>query len=131
MKWTIEYLEEDKIIYLKASGILNGEEIRQMAIEIAQAMVEHEAHLILSNCTEMIPDITKLDIDELPRIMSQNGFTRKDKHALVININSEKLDNFAFYKASSKVQNYRVKLFTDIDTAKEWLKQMEYAGIWR
>jgi len=55
MKWTIEYLEKDKIVAAKVNGLMDWDEHRKFAEELYPFAHKKGSHRILIDFREMIP----------------------------------------------------------------------------
>lgn len=120
MKWTIEYLEEEKVVFIETSGVIDWDEHEQMCREAYRVAQEHGAHKYLADYRKLEEALPVLQINDLPRMLREIGLRGEDKVAVVYH---PKLENkFKFFRSVSKYALFNIELFTDKDKAMKWLK---------
>lgn len=122
MDWTIDYLEKDRIVHAKASGVMDWDEHKRFAEELYPFVKEHGAHKILIDFRQMEPKFTILQIDDLPRMLSEMGIGPGLKIASVYDPASPHSHEFKFFNNVANLLHIRVKQFIDPDEALTWLK---------
>ncbi len=122
MEWTIEYLEDKKILYIKLSGNLLFEKITEMCTEGLSEAHKHGTYNVLLDQTLITSPLRTLDIYKLPGLIEKAGVTRQFKIAILY---SKYPEDFYFYETVSENQGFTVRLFTakDKDRAIEWLAE--------
>jgi hypothetical protein len=123
MEWKIDYLEKDGIVSARASGPTTTEEHRKFTAEAIACAREHNTHKIFIDFLKMAPDLTILQIDELPEILKQAGVTPEDKMAVLFDFSSQLKNNFLFFGNVALIKSLRIKPFADKKSAFEWLNQ--------
>ena len=121
MKWSLEYLEQDEIVSATTSGTFKINDIHQLTKEILAFGAERNAYKYLVDDSQIDLQISTLEIDDLPSIFKKFGLTEQDKFALVYKPSLGKENNYNFFKSTSGIQGLQVKVFTDIEQAKQWL----------
>ena len=122
MKWTIEYLEKDKIVSAKINGIMDWEEHRKFAEEIYPLTRKKGAHRILIDFREMVPDFTVLQIDDLPQMLTELGVGPDLRIAAIHDPSSPKANEFAFFRNVATIMSLQVERFDNQEEAIKWLK---------
>ena len=122
MKWTIEYLEKDKIVAAKLNGIMDWEEHRKFAEEIYPLTRKKGAHRILIDFREMIPNFTVLQIDDLPKMLTDLGVGPDLRIAAIHDPSSPKANEFTFFRNVATIMSLHVEQFTNWEEAIKWLK---------
>ena len=123
MKWKIEYLEKEGIVFAQATGPTTVEEHRKFTAEAIACAREHNTHKIFIDFLKMAPDLTILQIDELPEILKQAGVTPEDKMAVLFDFSSTRKNNFVFFGNVALLKSLRIRPFADKKTAFEWLNE--------
>ena len=123
MKWKIEYLEKEGIVFAQASGPTTVEEHKQFTTEAIACAREHNTHKIFIDFMEMAPDLTVLEVDQMPEVLKQAGVTPEDKMAVLFDFSSTLKNNFVFFGNVALIKSLRIKPFADKKSALEWLNQ--------
>lgn len=124
MDWTIDYLEEEGVVSVKASGIMDWDEHKRFAEELFPSAKEHGMHKILIDFRRMQPKFTILQIDDLPRMLTEVGVGPEVKIASVYDPASPHIHEFKFFTDVAKLLSIRVKQFDNPEDAIEWLKSV-------
>jgi len=122
MDWTIDYLEEDRIVRVKASGVMDWDEHKRFAEELYPFAKKQGAHKILIDFRQMEPRFTILQIDDLPDMLREIGVGPEFKIAAVSDPTSPHAHEFKFFNNVATLLNIKVKQFADPDEALTWLK---------
>ena len=122
MKWTIEYLEKDKIVSAKINGIMDWEEHKKFAEELYPLVRKKGYHRILIDFREMIPDFTVLQIDDLPQMLTELGVGPDLRIAAIHDPSSPKANEFAFFRNVATIMSLQVERFDNQEEAIKWLK---------
>ncbi len=126
MKWTIEYLEKERIAAAKINGIMDWEEHRKFAEELYPTARKKGYHRILIDFREMIPDFTVLQIDDLPKMLTELGVTSELRIAAIHDPSSPKANEHVFFKNVATIMNLHVEQFDNREDAVKWLKTGVY-----
>ncbi|MGA2092895.1 MAG: hypothetical protein ABSH16_05750 [Sedimentisphaerales bacterium] len=123
MKWQIDYIEKEGIVSANASGKTTLDEHRKFTAEAIACARKHNTHKIFIDFTKMAPDLTVLQIDDLPGILEQAGVTPEYKMAVLFDFSSPLKNNFVFFGNVTIIKSLKVKPFADKKSAFEWLNQ--------
>ena len=121
MSWTIHLDEAARLVIVTSQGTLSGERIRAMSHEAIDALQRHGVRRVLVDCRDMRPEIGTVDIYRLPELYGERELSRGVRIAVAISIESDKTADFEFYETVSHNTGYQVRLFTDLDAARQWL----------
>jgi len=122
MEWTIDYLEEDGIIFAKISSPVNIERIKQLCEEIELLTRKHNSHKYLVDHRGVEIVISVLDIDNVPGILKEIGSNFEGKTAVMVDSSAPKSDLFNFLKNVLSLASMQLELFSDEDKALAWLR---------
>ena len=123
MEWTIEYLEDKKVLYIKLFGNLLMEKIAEMCKDGVAEAEKRGVYNVLLDQTLITSPLHTLDIYKMPALIEKAGVTRKFKIAVLF---SKYPDDFYFYETVSENQGYAVRSFEskDKDKAMKWLAEV-------
>jgi hypothetical protein len=122
MKWTIEYLEKDKVVAAKVNGIMDWEEHKKFAEELFPLARKKGIHRILIDFREMVPDFTVLQIDDLPKMLMDIGVGPDLRIAAIFDTSSPKANEHVFFKNVATIMSLQVEQFAGPEEAIKWLK---------
>ena len=122
MNWTIEYFEKDRIVAAKINGIMDWEEHRKFAEVIFPLARKKGSHKILIDFREMIPDFTVLQIDDMPKMLTELGVDSDLRIAAIHDPSSPKANEFTFFKNVATIMSLQVEQFDNQADAINWLK---------
>lgn len=122
MEWTIDYLEEEGIVSVKVSGVMDWDEHKRFAEELYPSAKEHGLHKVLIDFRQMRPKFTILQIDDLPKMLAEVGVGPEFKIASVYDSTSPYAHEFKFFNDVANLLSIRVKQFDYPEKALEWLK---------
>jgi hypothetical protein len=123
MKWKIEYLEKEGIVFAQASGPTTVEEHSKFTTEAIDCAREHNTRKIFIDLMKMAPDLTVLQIDHLPDALKQAGVTPEYKMAVLFDFSSPLKNNFVFFGNVALIKSLKIRPFADKKSALEWLNQ--------
>ncbi len=122
MNWQMYYDENERIIFIKTTGVLEITSANYMRAEGVALIQKHNCMRLLLDHSGIVRDaLSTMDIYDLPQRYEEMGLTRQLKMALVIP--SEFLENLRFYETVCRNHGYSVQLFSDRDLALKWLKE--------
>ena len=122
MDLTIDYRQEDAIVYAKVSGIMDFQEHRRYAKEALSCAKKHNSHKILVDMMDMIPQLTISEIDNMPRVLIECGATSEHKFAALHNPPPPHDIGFTFFMDTAAMDSLEVRQFFNEDEALAWLR---------
>jgi hypothetical protein len=122
MEWTIDYLEKERIVRAKTSGVMDWDEHKRFAEELYPLAKELGVHKILIDFRQMQPKFSILQIDDLPNMLREMGVGPGLKIASIYDPASPHAHEFKFFNNVATLLSIRVKQFADPDDALTWLK---------
>ena len=121
MEYTVEYLEDKKIVQVKIKGRVNFQIAQQYSIEARKLAHEYDCKKYLINHSKTLLEANIYKIHTDGDALENFGFKRTDKIAIVI---SRDRDDLRFSEATDA--NVKWSNFKYFDTAKEavrWLAE--------
>ena len=122
MKWEIKYNKKDGIVAVKTSGLITWDENKLMAQEVLAAAKYHTTKKVFVDHRLSKPDLSILEIDELPSLLKQIGVGPEYKVAILFDPASPQSDNFTFFQNVSTISSLQFRVFSESAEAIEWLK---------
>jgi hypothetical protein len=122
MKWTIEYLEKDGIVAAKINGIMDWEEHRKFAEELYPFARKKGSNRILIDFREMVPGLTVLQIDDLPKLLKEFGVEPDFRIAGIYDPSSLNAGKHTFFRNAATIMSLQVEHFAGRREAIAWLK---------
>jgi hypothetical protein len=121
MEWTIEYLEEDSIVYAKILSPADLEGIKQLCIEMDLLAREHNTHRYIIDHRGIDVTISVFDLDKVPDMLREIEADFAGKIVLLMDISAPKRNLFNFLKNILNLESMDLELFSDKDKAIAWL----------
>jgi len=123
MTHTVTFNPALGVIETAAQGNLALQEVKEIISEISQVAIEQDCFLCLSDYREATIEMSTLQIYDIPRILSDIvtsfGFRpSKFKRAIIA---EKSLIDYQFFESVTLNQGQRIRLFQDIEEAKQWL----------
>jgi len=123
MGWSIDYLEKDNIVCVKITGLMDWNLHRTFCKEVFPLVLRHGSQKIFIDFTEMVPDFTVLQIDDMPRLLRKDCEARPEfRIAGLYDESSPHTDEFVFFQNAAYIESINVQYFTSRDDALAWLK---------
>ena len=123
MPYSVEYDPQTDIIYIRASGELTLEKVREFTNAAALLAKEKECFRFLTDVNETVLALSMLDVYNIPRMVKEiTSALELPEHKIrraVILPDHWKLRQFFETVSKNRMQN--VALFDDIETAQKWL----------
>ncbi len=121
MSWTIEFDELQQLLRVTSNSVLGVDQIRQLTVEVINAVNTNSISRVLLDYRGMTPEIETVDIYRLPRLYDGQQLQRAVRAAMVVSHHSEKLADFAFYEDVVQNAGFQIRVFTDYESARQWL----------
>ncbi len=125
MDWTIDYLEKEKVVCVKTSGLMDWEQHRKFAEDVFPFAIRRGSHKVFIDFREMVPDFSTLEIDDLPKLLKEIGVGPEFRIAGLYDESSPHSGEFKFFRNTSYIKSIEVRYFPDKDEAITWLKMAE------
>lgn len=119
MSYTINYLEDKKIVQVKIQGRINFRIVQQYSIDAVKLAHEYNCKKFLIDHSNTILETGVYKIHTDGDALEKFGFNSSDKIAIVIS--SRKKDNHFFETTDSNVKWSNFKYFNTIENAVSWL----------
>ena len=124
MPWTIQIIHMPRAVSVKATGPMKLVLVKQIAAEALAEAATHGVHQFLVDDREMVPELSTLEIHELPDTLGRMGLGKDDRAALVYTKTSPKAADFRFFENTARNRGFSIRLFSDMDAALDWLRQV-------
>jgi hypothetical protein len=118
MPYALSYDPETDCIFGSIKGDFDQALVREYIQAMAELAKEKHCRRVLTDMRMGKPQLTVLEIDDLPRSAIEAGLNLTMRRALVV---SSDFDDYAFYRATSAIRGQNIRVFRDMDSAKEWL----------
>jgi len=122
MELTIEYLEDEAIVFVKVSGIMDFEEHRKYAEKTLSSAKQHNTHKIFVDMLDMIPQLSAFETDEIVSTLIEFGTTSEHRFAVLHNPPPPLDTGFEFFIDSAAAELLQVRPFKTREDALSWLK---------
>ncbi len=124
MSHTITYHEKLHAVEVAFQGELAWNEVQKVASEAAQALSDHDCHLLFADFREAELRLSTLELYNLPNaisdIVAASGLRiHAIKRAALIGPTDVR--DFEFFEDVTANRGQNMKLFRDIDEARRWL----------
>jgi hypothetical protein len=122
MKWEMSFNEKDNILFVKTNGVMDMENTRVLIKEFLEVIKQQDCRRALVDNSEIeAQNVGTVDIYTLPKLYTELGFPRDLRLAEVYSKNDQ--TDFDFYETVCRNNGYSVSVFTDVESALQWLKQ--------
>jgi len=118
MEWTIEYLANEKLLYIKTKGRLTKESANAMLRDVVEEMTHQQCVKQLVDHRETVFELTVLEYYERPDINKEIGISYSWKIAMVF---KELNENTRFMETVFRNRGYNFQQFDDIEEARKWV----------
>ena len=124
MDWEINYLQQEGVVTIKTSGTLvDADENQKMVTEALVVAEKYDATKCLIDDQDLTLEMKTIDIYGLPEILDDLGVPRKYRVAIVVAESARDVEGFKFYETRAFNVGFNHRLFTDTQTALDWLHQ--------
>jgi len=122
MEWKIEYWEKDKIVFACLTGDMDWVSHKQFAEEVFPFAIKKKARRVLIDFRDVTAALTILQIDDLPKILTELGVGPDFRIAALHDPKSPQKNEFDFFRNTASLMSIQVRHFASKDEAVEWLK---------
>jgi hypothetical protein len=122
MDWTIDYLEDDKIVFIKTTGPITLEQNKKLCEEARSVAKKNGSHRFLVDHLGKDITLSVLELDSIPDMLKRIGIFREDRVAILYDSASPKTVLLTFLGNVLFLKSLRFRVFSDKDKAVAWLK---------
>ena len=123
LKWQIDFDQERQIILVKTRGLISWEDKKKFNEEMLAAGRKNNVNAFLVDQKKTSFGLSVLEIDRLPSMLKEIGFSPNHKLAILINHDSLKGDLFKFLQNVCSLRSMQIQVFNDTEKATAWLKK--------
>ena len=95
---------------------------KEVAAQALAQAANHGLHKFLVDDREMVPDLSTLELYQLPDVLERMGFGRRDRAAVLYCETSPRAEDFRFFEDTALNRGFDIRLFTEMDKALDWLR---------
>ena len=106
MTWDFMYSPENDVMMVTASGTMDLNQIKQMISDALAGVVKKDIHKILVDTRNMIPDVSTLEIYNLPSFIRNTFHGQNAFLAVVYTPSSMKASDFHFFTTHRQVMGF-------------------------
>jgi hypothetical protein len=119
MTWNIFHIPENNIIHIETEGEMTAKMVNGMVREAMEAGERHNSGLFLVDHRKVHIAMSVLDTFSRPSELDALSFPRNSR---VAQLYAEKdHETFQFLETVSLNRGYQIRIFKDINLAREWL----------
>ena len=122
MPWKIELIEDPPAVAVEASGPMKLVLFKEVAAQALARAASHDLHKFLVDDREMVPELSTLELHQLPDVLERMGFAKGDRAAVLYCERSPKAEDFRFFENTALNRGFDIRLFTGMDEALNWLR---------
>jgi hypothetical protein len=123
MKWEIDYIEDHGIVKVKTSGQIGRNDNIRISEEMLAAGRAKNFNAFLVDHNRTVLELSVLEVDRLPAMFKDMGFSPRDKIAILFNPESPSSNLLSFAQNVFYLDSLQIRVFTDPDEASVWLKK--------
>ena len=123
MPWAIEYIAEKEMASLVVTGDIEDEDCGCQVAETTRLLNEHEARLVLVDCSDSETKASLPGLYRLPDYATQLGAPWNARVAVVVSRTRFRIETFQFFELVFRNAGYDVRLFDDRQSAEGWLNR--------
>jgi len=123
LKWQIDFDQERQILLVKTSGVISWEDKKKLNKEMLAAGRKNNVNAFLVDQKETSFGLSVLEIDRLPSMLKEIGFSSNHKLAILINQDSLKGNLYKFLQNVCLLRSMQIRVFNDTEKAAAWLKK--------
>jgi len=121
MNWNCEYLDNDKVVFIKYKGRVTLDLLKDSFKACLALASKSGVNRYLVDHTELIPSLSAIEVYEIPKIYDQLYVKKSSKIAVIKSKNPSLRENTKFFETVSRNRGYSVKLFDDKQSCLKWL----------
>lgn len=118
MKYKVYYDADDDCVYGEIQGQVDFETISDFAKEVAEQTSSRNCMRFLSDLRQAALNLLPFQIFDIPDIVDDAGLDPLCRRALLV---TPDFQEYVFFETTSYNRGQPVKIFKDLDQAREWL----------
>ncbi len=118
MNYKISYNSEKKYVTADIVGDIELEPLKQFISDTADFLKKHNCQRVIHDFCSASVNMNIIEIDEVPKLISQFGIDDALKRALVI---SDDFKKYNFFESTSRSKRQNVKNFSVYEKAEKWI----------
>ncbi|MBL8062937.1 MAG: hypothetical protein JNK32_07965 [Anaerolineales bacterium] len=118
MDWTIEFLEDEDLLYIRTQGIMTRDSANAMVKEIVQAAKCHHCDRQIVDHRKTTFAFSVMEYYERPAVNREIGISHTWKIAMVFQVLNE---DTHFMETVFRNRGYDFRQFDDMNEAKSWV----------
>jgi hypothetical protein len=122
MTWTIGFDEQENIITVVNTDRCSAQDVIDQVSALIVLSKEKRVYDVLVDDTRMKMTLSLSDMQHLPKMYRLLGVPKKGRVALIFSEGTHRANDFHFYEKVAMGAGYTIKLFTDRESALQWLK---------
>ena len=119
MKWTVSHIPDGNIVLIETEGKMTVGLLNQMIKEAMKFGEIHKSCLFLVDHRKLHIALGVIDTYYRPKELDKLEFPRNSKIAQVAP--ESNIEKFKFFETVSYNKGYKVRIFMDIESARDWL----------
>lgn len=122
MSYSLVYDEEKHVLIYTSKVRRSKEDVKQLIFDIIEQTSKAKCYLLICDVREITEPSNISDVIDLAKFQNKIPQTLSIKTAIVHNKNKEVSKAYDLFADLCKMAGHKIKCFTDIDEAFEWLK---------
>lgn len=120
--WKIQLIDNPPAVTVEAIGPMKLALVKEVAVQALAEAASRDLHKFLVDDREMVPDLSTLELYQLPDVLGRMGLGKRDRAAVVYSERAPKAEDFRFFENTAINRGFDVRLFTDLNQAVDWLR---------
>lgn len=124
MNWNLRYLEKEKVVQVTLEGILDNDQMIEVAQQHIKEAVKHKTTKVLIDAALVELNVDRADIFELTSsLYKKMGLDPNTQMAIIQTNNIDSIPLRDFYMLAMESQGGNVALFQNRKKALKWLRE--------
>lgn len=118
MPYEIKYDDELKCLMCRMFGKINFNIMPAFAVDLDAFLSKHDCQWLFNDVSEADMCLSTMELYEIPNLVAQYDRIKSCKRAIVI---ADNMAESQFFEDTSVNRAQNIKIFKDVDEAKQWL----------
>ena len=119
MEWVIHLDAPERLVLVNVTGTTKAEPLREMTLELRDAVRQHQFKRVLLDYTEAVPGLQLYETFERPKVLQELHFPVEVKVAVLYRTLNE---DTQFLENVYRNKGFPVRVFSDRNLALGWLR---------